>query len=75
MNWGRYAAPGISVIHVHVVMPTASLGVERAHFCLHITEVALAISNALDGPAVVEIESRFDAPEPMPWATQGGGTA
>lgn len=46
-----------------------------ARFCLHITEVALAISNALDGPAVVEIESRFDAPEPMPWATQGGGTA
>jgi len=46
-----------------------------ARFCLHITEVALAISNALDGPAVVEIESRFDAPEPMPWAMQGGGAA
>lgn len=39
-----------------------------AQFCLHITEIALAISNALDGPAVVEIESRFDVPEPMPWA-------
>lgn len=39
-----------------------------AQFCLHITEVALAISNALDGPAVVEIESRFDAPAPMSWA-------
>lgn len=46
-----------------------------AHFCLHITEVALAISNALDGPAVVEIESRFNAPEPMPWALQSGGAA
>jgi len=46
-----------------------------AHFCLHITEVALAISNALDGPAVVEIESRFDAPEPMPWAAHDGGAA
>lgn len=44
-------------------------------FCLHITEVALAISNALDGPAVVEIESRFDAPEPMPWAAEPGGAA
>lgn len=39
-----------------------------ARFCLHITEVALAISNALDGPAVVDIDSRFDAPDPMPWA-------
>ncbi len=46
-----------------------------ARFCLHITEVALAISNALDGPAVVEIESRFDAPEPMPWAAHDGGAA
>ena len=46
-----------------------------ARFCLHITEVALAISNALDGPAVVEIESRFDAPEPMPWASHDGGAA
>lgn len=46
-----------------------------ARFCLHITEVALAISNALGGPAVVEIESRFDAPEPMPWAMQGEGAA
>lgn len=39
-----------------------------AHFCLHITEVALAISNALDGPGVVDIDSRFDTPDPMPWA-------
>jgi predicted dehydrogenase len=39
-----------------------------ARFCLHITEVALAISNALDGPAVVDIESRFETPQPQPWA-------
>lgn len=40
-----------------------------ARFCLHITEVALAISNALDGPAVIDIDSRFDTPAPMPWAS------
>ncbi len=44
-----------------------------AQFCLHITEVALAISNALEGPPVVTIDSRFDTPEPMPWAQSPGG--
>jgi predicted dehydrogenase len=42
-----------------------------AQFCLHITEIALAISNALDGPAVVDIASRFETPAPMPWAADG----
>jgi hypothetical protein len=44
-----------------------------SRFCLHITEVALAISNALEGPSVVTIDSRFDTPEPMPWAQSAGG--
>lgn len=37
-------------------------------YCLHITEIALAIARSLDGPARVPIRSRFAPVEPMPWA-------
>jgi predicted dehydrogenase len=39
-----------------------------AHFCLHITETALAIHDALDRGTNLEIRSTFDPPAPMPWA-------
>ena len=37
-------------------------------FCLHITELALAISNAAAGQARVELQSTFAPLEPMDWA-------
>lgn len=39
-----------------------------ADFCLHITELSLAIGQAADGAARVELESVFAPPDPMPWA-------
>ena len=39
-----------------------------AEFCLHITELALAINAAQDGPAKIALHSRFDPIDPMPWA-------
>jgi predicted dehydrogenase len=38
-------------------------------FCLHVTEIALAISGALHGPARVPIRSRFEPVPPMAWAS------
>ena len=40
-------------------------------FALHLTEVTLAIQNAVGG-AVVDIESRCDPMTPMPWADEAG---
>jgi predicted dehydrogenase len=37
-------------------------------FCLHTTEVVLAISNALETGSVYKVESSFEPLEPMPWA-------
>lgn len=37
-------------------------------FCLHVTELALGMHNALRQPGVVPITTRFDPVEPMPWA-------
>ncbi len=39
-----------------------------AELCLHITEIALAITAAIDGAARVPVRSRFGAIEPLPWA-------
>ena len=40
-----------------------------AEFCLHITELALAIGNAgAGGPAHVQLQSTFAPLEPMDWA-------
>lgn len=39
-----------------------------AEFSLHVTELSLAITSAMEGAARVAIRSRFDAIEPMPWA-------
>ena len=35
---------------------------------LHITELSLAISQSMTGAARVALTTRFDPPEPMPWA-------
>ena len=37
-------------------------------FCLHITELSLAISGALGGAAPIRLRSTFEPMAPMPWA-------
>ena len=37
--------------------------------CLHVTEISLAITRALQGPARAEVTSTFDPIVPMPWAS------
>jgi predicted dehydrogenase len=39
-----------------------------SQFCLHITEISLAITAAMSGATSVAIKSRFAPIEPMPWA-------
>jgi predicted dehydrogenase len=39
-----------------------------ARFCLHITELTLAIHNAMETGAHTKLSSSFDPIEPMPWA-------
>jgi predicted dehydrogenase len=37
-------------------------------FCLHVTEVALAISASAEQPGPIPITTRFEPVDPMPWA-------
>ena len=39
-----------------------------ARFCLHVTELALAITNAATDSRTYHVRSSFDPIEPMPWA-------
>jgi hypothetical protein len=39
-----------------------------ARYCLHNTEVVLAIHNALDGGSVYKVQTTFEPMQPMPWA-------
>jgi predicted dehydrogenase len=39
-----------------------------ARFCLHVTEIVIAIHDALESSSTVKIRSSFDPIEPMPWA-------
>jgi len=39
-----------------------------ARFCLHVTEIVIAIQDALESSSTVKIRSSFDPIEPMPWA-------
>lgn len=38
-------------------------------FCLHINEVTLALQNAMEHASTVELTTRFDPIQPLPWAT------
>ena len=56
-----------------VVELAASIQEERpcrlSHgFCLHITELTLAVQNALATAAPIRLESTFDPIDPMPWS-------
>jgi hypothetical protein len=37
-------------------------------YCLHTTEVVLAIHNALETGSVYKVKTSFDPLDPMPWA-------
>lgn len=39
-----------------------------AEYCLHTTEVVLAIHEALDTGSVYKVKTSFDPMDPMPWA-------
>lgn len=39
-----------------------------AHYCLHVNEIVLAVSNALSKGGVYQMTTTFDAVTPMPWA-------